>query len=207
MQTSYLAGFIAIRRFLLAAIGLPLALAMAGASTAGAEEPSEQPAAGAEEGAPYRRLSNVEYGRHGDVALLADLFVPKQEGAFPGVLLVHGGAWRQGSKSRYEGLAIELVRRGYSVMAIDYRLAPEHKFPAQLEDCVAALSWLHKNAAAYKVDKSRIGAWGYSAGGQLVALLGATLPSERARQDDVRLQAVVAGGAPTDFQKLAAAPE
>jgi len=173
----------------------------------------------ADESYEFEKLTDVEYAKHGQVALLADLFVPKQQGSYPGVLVVHGGAWRHGSKERCGRVAAELVKRGYSVMAINYRLAPQHKFPAQLEDCVAALTWFHQNATKCKVDTTRIGAWGYSAGGQLVALLGATLPKERAGENgaaegksaDVdesatrkaagfRLQAVVAGGAPTDFR-------
>lgn len=235
MFADRLAAVVTVRCFLLALTGVLLAAPIAATrvhaeeppATAGAESSESSPEAPPATETKFRKLTNVEYARHGETALLADLFVPNQEGTFPGVLLVHGGAWRHGSKDRYTDLATQLVNRGYSVMAIDYRLAPQHKFPAQLEDCVSALAWLHKNANTYQVDASRVGAWGYSAGGQLVALLGATQPSDRAKfkpapslaaegeagasgkkmlrkkgdaSAHVRLQAVIAGGAPTDFR-------
>ena len=83
-------------------------------------------------------------------------------------------------------------------------MAPRHKFPAQIEDCRAAVKWIRENAATYNVDPSRLGAIGYSAGGHLVALLGTTgeAASEENGGVDTRLQAVAAGGAPCDFRKL-----
>lgn len=66
----------------------------------------------------------------------------------------------------------ELVARGTLVAAIDYRLAPEYKFPAQIEDVMCAVRFLRAHAADYNLDPDRIGAIGGSAGGHLVALLG-----------------------------------
>jgi acetyl esterase/lipase len=78
-------------------------------------------------------------------------------------------------------------------VSINYRLAPKHKFPAQIEDCREALLWIRKNAKQHKIDPTRLGAWGYSAGGHLVALLGTS---------HTGLGAVVAGGAPCDFRQV-----
>ena len=78
-------------------------------------------------------------------------------------------------------------------MAINYRLAPMHKFPAQIDDCKQAVKWLEENADTYHVDTDRIAAWGYSAGGHLVALLAGVCPS---------VKAVIAGGAPFDFREI-----
>ena len=89
-------------------------------------------------------------------------------------------------------IARRLAENGFVAVTIDYRLAPKHKFPAQIEDCRKALQWMDQNAGKYKIDRKRLGAWGYSAGGQLVALLGA---------EDSGLKAVVAGGAPCDFRQ------
>ncbi len=66
----------------------------------------------------------------------------------------------------------ELISRGYLVAAINYRLAPEYKFPAQIEDVKCAIRFLRAKASFYGIDPDRIGAWGGSAGGHLVALLG-----------------------------------
>ncbi|MFN9718656.1 MAG: alpha/beta fold hydrolase [Planctomycetota bacterium] len=136
--------------------------------------------------------------------LLLDAFVQKKEGPYPAVLVVHGGAWRSGSRKQLASYAVSLARRGFNCFAIDYRLAPKDKFPAQIDDCRAALKWVRTNAAEYKVDAAKIGAIGYSAGGHLVCLLATTgeAPNEKNGNVDTRLQAVVAGGAPTDFREF-----
>ena len=144
----------------------------------------------------------VVYSKVGDRELLLDAFVPKSEGQRPAILVVHGGAWKMGNRHQLRGYATELTKRGFVCFAIDYRLAPDHKFPAQIEDCRAAVKWIRQHADEYRVDSNRLGAIGYSAGGHLVSLLGATgeSPSESNGNIDTRLQAVAAGGAPTDFR-------
>jgi acetyl esterase/lipase len=150
----------------------------------------------------YSIRENVVYSVAGQRELLLDVFVPKSAGPHPAVLVVHGGAWRIGNRRQLRGYAEELAKRGFVCFAIDYRLAPDYKFPAQIDDCRSAVKWIRKNAAEYQVDPQRLGAIGYSAGGHLVSLLGATgqSPSEENGNTDTRLQAVVAGGAPTDFR-------
>jgi triacylglycerol lipase len=86
------------------------------------------------------------------------------------------------------------------VVAIDYRLAPVHKFPAQLDDCRAALDWIGKQARQFSFDPQRIAAYGYSAGGHLVCLLAMQLAQEP--QAELMLRAVVAGGAPLEFREM-----
>jgi len=139
-----------------------------------------------------------------------DLYLPKGKGPFPGVLVVHGGAWRIGSKTQLAAVAMSMAKNGYSTAAISYRLAPQDKFPAQIYDCQAAVRWMRTHATELKLDPSRIGGLGYSAGGHLVALLG-TLDDDDFREEGVpadapsaRLQAVMAGGAPCDFRMLPA---
>lgn len=139
----------------------------------------------------------------------ADLYVPKSPGPHPGVLVVHGGAWYTGTRAQLAGVAETLARRGFTAVAISYRLAPTHPFPAQIEDCRAALTWMRANAERLKLDRDRIGGFGYSAGAQLVALL-AVNPAPAGdgvatgSESDVTpgLQAVVGGGAPCDFRVL-----
>ena len=146
----------------------------------------------------------IVYSKVGDRELLLDAFVPKREGDLPAVLVVHGGAWRSGNRQQLRTYAKELAKRGIVCFAIDYRLAPEHKFPAQIEDCREAVKWIRANATEFKVDTERLGAIGYSAGGHLVCLLATTgeRPKEENGNVDTRIKAAAAGGAPTDFRSF-----
>jgi acetyl esterase/lipase len=144
----------------------------------------------------------IVYSKVGERELLLDAFLPGGEEQRPAILVVHGGAWRSGNRSQLRGYATTLTKMGFACFAIDYRLAPAHKFPAQIEDCRAAVIWIREHATEYSVDTSRLGAIGYSAGGHLVSLLATTgeAPSERNGNVDTRIHAVAAGGAPTDFR-------
>lgn len=150
----------------------------------------------------FTLLEKVTYSKAGDRDLLLDIFLPKSSGDHPAILVVHGGAWRSGNRKQLAAYAAMLAERGYVCFAIDYRLAPKYKFPAQIEDCRAAVKWIRKNASKYKVDPSRIGAIGYSAGGHLVSLLAVTgtAPDGENGNPDTRIQVAAAGGAPTDFR-------
>ena len=120
---------------------------------------------------------DVTYGVADGVALKMDIYYPKvAEGTMPAVMYVHGGGWTKGDKRIGAGATEipELTSRGYLVAAINYRLAPQYKFPAQIEDVKCAVRFLRANAATYGINPDRIGAWGGSAGGHLVALLGVT---------------------------------
>lgn len=145
---------------------------------------------------------DVVYSTVEERQLLCDVYQPEGEQLRPAILVVHGGAWRSGNRKQLKGYADALAKRGFVCFAIDYRLAPKHKFPAQIDDCRAAVKWIRQNAKSYNVDPNRLGAIGYSAGGHLVTLLATTgePASEQNGNVDTRLQAVVAGGAPTDFR-------
>ncbi len=148
--------------------------------------------------------NDVTYSKVGDHELLLDAFVPTKDGTYPAVLVVHGGGWRMGDRKQLRGYARSLTRLGCVCFAIDYRLAPKHKFPAQIEDCRAAVRWIREHAGEYNVNANKLGAIGYSAGGHLVSLLATTgeAPSEANGNVDTRVQAVAAGGAPTEFRYL-----
>jgi acetyl esterase/lipase len=155
----------------------------------------------------FETIRGVTYVERESGELKADVYVPAGDGPFPGVLAVHGGAWRMGSKWQMAGYAQKLADAGFTVVSINYRLAPDHKFPAQIEDCKSAVRWMRKSAPKYKIDATRIGAVGYSAGGHLVALLGTTDPACGLEGPDAdgtstQLQCVVAGGAPCDFRLI-----
>jgi len=114
---------------------------------------------------------NLEYVPGGHERNKLDLYLPAMaEKPLPVVVWIHGGAWRAGSK---EGCpAVGLVSRGYAVASINYRLSQHAVFPAQIEDCKAAIRFLRAAAKQYKLDPDHVGVWGASAGGHLVALLG-----------------------------------
>lgn len=127
---------------------------------------------------------NVVYGQAGPRKLLADIFVPQTgKGPFPAVVVVHGGGWLNGDKTKFRALAIALAERGYVTMAVGYRLGHEAKFPAGIQDCNAAVRFLRAEAAKYHVNPQQIGAVGGSAGGHLVGLMAAA-PHVKALQGD-----------------------
>jgi acetyl esterase/lipase len=114
---------------------------------------------------------DLEFARVGETALLLDLYRPESSGeALPLVVWVHGGGWSKGDKAN--NVALPLSGRGYVVASVNYRLSGVASFPAQIEDCRAAIRWLRANASRYHIDPKRVGVWGGSAGGHLVALLG-----------------------------------
>ncbi|MDG1513694.1 MAG: alpha/beta hydrolase [Mariniblastus sp.] len=155
----------------------------------------------------YETKRNVVYKRTDDGELKCDIFIPSGAGPFPAIVAVHGGAWRSGTKFTMLRHAWRMVSAGYVVVAIDYRHAPKHKFPAQIHDCKHAVRWMRANADIYKIDAKRLGAFGYSAGGHLVALLGTTNPQDGLEGEvdpslvgfSSRVQCVAAGGAPCEF--------
>lgn len=147
---------------------------------------------------------DVVYARRGDRELTADVYAPEGAGPFPGVVLIHGGGWYRKTDSDMERAAKILARRGYVAVNIRYRLAPEAIFPAQIHDCKEAVRWVRRDAARLKVDPDRIGAFGYSAGAHLAAMLGVTGPGdglEEPGEASARVQAVVAGGIPADLTR------
>lgn len=118
---------------------------------------------------------DITYCTQGGEDLKMDLYRP-EEPSGAAVLFIHGGGWTAGSKNGGSGSEMwpELLGRGYLVASIDYRLAPEHPFPAQMEDVTCAVLYLKRNAAELGIDPERIGAYGGSAGGHLASLLGTT---------------------------------
>lgn len=90
----------------------------------------------------------------------------------PLVVCVHGGGWHGGSRDEYFSLIVRLAREGYVAIAPDYRLAPEHRFPAQWDDLAASVGWIVGKGAGTLVDAERIAVIGWSAGGHLACLLG-----------------------------------
>lgn len=182
---------------------LRLALAVCGLSMSGAAaQPPKAPAV-PDGVAAHRDLSYVEKGHERQKL---DLYVPKSDKPLPVVVWVHGGAWQAGGKTNCP--ALFLTEKGYAVVSANYRLSQHAVFPAQIEDCKAAVRWVRANAKKYNLNPDRIGAWGSSAGGHLVALLGTSgeareLEGKGGNADQPsRVQAVVDYFGPTDFTKM-----
>jgi len=107
-------------------------------------------------------------------AIPARLYVPAGTGdaATPGMIFIHGGGFMIGDLDSHDSLCRQLANHGgCRVIAIDYRLAPEHKFPASVDDAIAASTWICKNAAQFNIDADRIAIGGDSAGGNLSAVV------------------------------------
>jgi len=155
-----------------------------------------------------RMEQDLVYARAGQKDLLLDLYLPVSHSAarLPVIVWVHGGGWRGGSKERCP--AAREARRGYAVASVNYRLSQEAVFPAQIHDLKAAIRWLRANAGSYGLDPGRFGAWGESAGGHLVALLGTSggvgeLEGNLGNAGySSRVQAVVDFFGPTDFLQM-----
>jgi acetyl esterase/lipase len=110
-------------------------------------------------------------GPPGDPDVGVRVYSPTVRGAaVPGILYIHGGGFVTGSIDTEHAGAVRLAQAlGVVVVSVEYRLAPEHPFPAGLEDCYAALVWFHKESTALGVDTARIAISGGSAGGGLAA--------------------------------------
>ncbi len=150
---------------------------------------------------------NIEYVTDGHERQKLDIYLPEDIGrnkALPVIVWVHGGAWTGGSKDWCP--ALRLAKSGYVVAGINYRLSQHAPFPAQIHDCKATIRWLRANAKKYHIDPKRVGVWGASAGGHLVALLGTTAGNEELEgtvggnlKQSSRVQAVCNFFGPTDM--------
>jgi alpha-L-fucosidase 2 len=138
--------------------------------------------------------TDIEFAKAGDVSLTLDAFTPEGEGPFPTAILVHGGGFTKGDKTSFiKPLFAPLSEAKFTWFTINYRLAPQHRWPAPQEDVENAIRWVRAHAKEYKVDVNRIALIGESAGGHLVSMVGARAKGETA------LAAVVPFYAPSDL--------
>lgn len=157
------------------------------------------------EGIAFHR--NLEYGTGGGETLKLDLALPEKPSAkpLPVVVVIHGGGWRGGNKDGHIPQIFGFAQQGYAAVTVQYRFAPKHKFPAQVEDVKCAVRFLRANAEKYNLNKDRIGAIGFSAGAHLSMLLGTMdkadgLEGEGGNEDQKsKVQAVVSFFGPTDL--------
>jgi acetyl esterase/lipase len=153
-------------------------------------------------------VRDVVYAQLGGRDLTLDLYWhPGADEPEPLVVWIHGGAWMSGDKT-WMPPVLYLLDKGFAMTSIDYRLSQEALFPAQIEDCKAAIRWLRANAARYNLDPDRVGVWGESAGGHLAALLGtagdvtAWDQQGGSREHSSRVQAVCDWFGPSDLLQM-----
>src|SRR5580698_7405216 len=103
---------------------------------------------------------DIEFLRHGDVPLLARLYPPKGQGPFPALVDVHGGAWAGGDRLNNEPLDLALAKSGIVVLAIDFRMPPEHRYPRSIADINYAIRWLKAHAGEFGSRRDLVGGLG-----------------------------------------------
>lgn len=146
--------------------------------------------------APARFRPDLVYSRAAGERLHLDVCVPRGRGPYPAVLLVHGGGWISGERTR---AAIDLVRplteAGIAWIAVGYRLAPGHRYPAPIEDLEAAIRWVKRNGAPLGIDARHLALVGESAGGHLAAAVAARAT------EATRVAAVASFFGPVDLER------
>jgi len=153
---------------------------------------------------------DMPYVAEGHERQRLDLYVPTDQGGapFPLIVWIHGGAWKYGSKEHCP--VLPWANKGYVIASINYRLSQDARFPAQIEDCKAAVYWLKANARSYKIDPGRVVAWGDSAGGHLASLLGTAgnVPEweEGRRLGSSRVQVVIDWYGRADLRRVGTDP-
>lgn len=137
-----------------------------------------------------------------------DVYLPPEgEGPFPCVVFFHGGAYLKGDKRRYQlAPALTGINRGFAVVSVGYRLAPDAVWPAFVQDAALAVAYLHAHAAELGIDADRLALWGESAGAHLALQVGLT-PAEHVRpagsaltDADLAMRAIVDWYGPSDFE-------
>lgn len=156
---------------------------------------------------------DLAYVADGHARQKLDLYLPRKPAStpLPVIIWVHGGGWQDGSKDRCPALRLGFPARGYAVASIGYRLTDSAIFPAQIQDVKAAIRWLRAHAKEYGLDPTRFAAWGSSAGGHLVALLGTAgdVPDFETGphlDQSSRVQAVIDFFGPSDFLRFVDTP-
>ncbi len=151
---------------------------------------------------------DIAYIPDGDTAQKLDLYLPETpaDKPLPLIVHIHGGGWRGGSK--FPCPVAGLVLKGYAVASVEYRFSQKAIFPAQIQDCQAAIRWLRAHSQQYHFDSERVGVIGGSAGGHLSALVGtsggkkAFAPIGGNEDQSDRVQAVCDIFGPADFSTV-----
>jgi len=119
-----------------------------------------------------RHLERTQFATPEGNPLFLEVYQPTAPGLYPAVVMLYGGGWSRGDSSENEAFGRFLAARGYVVVALEYRLTPDYRFPAQLADVRAGLAYVRQRAAEYAIDAERIALVGWSAGAHLAMLAG-----------------------------------
>jgi acetyl esterase/lipase len=156
---------------------------------------------------PHRHTLGIPFATPDGVSLTLNLYQPpatasptaSPAGPYPGLIVIYGGGWQNGSPSNDESFSRYMAAQGYVVVAIDYRHAPQYQFPAQLEDVNTAIAFIQAHAQDYEIDRDRLVILGRSAGAHL-AMLAAYRPNAP------KFRAVINYYGPVDLAKGYADP-
>lgn len=157
-----------------------------------------------------RKWLNLQYAHLSPTQKL-DIYIPAEgKGPFPVILQIHGGAFKEGDKADVQTLPMMAgLDRGYAVVAVNYRMSGEARFPALVHDIKAAIRWVQANSARFHLDPRKIAAWGGSAGGWQSTMAGLTAGVSSLEDlslgnpdQSCEIQAVVDWFGPTDFLKM-----
>jgi acetyl esterase/lipase len=162
-----------------------------------------------------KEIKNLTYVQYGNRALQLDLYLPENNAnqKNPAIIFIHGGGWRAGYRTNFTAFAIKMAERGYAAATISYRLSPEAKYPAAIQDAKAAIRWVRQHAKQYSINPDRIAIAGGSAGGQIAALTGVTfgiekfeppLTQSQLKKSSSQVQAIVNIDGLSDFTSPAA---
>ncbi|MCU0566096.1 MAG: alpha/beta hydrolase [Oculatellaceae cyanobacterium Prado106] len=119
---------------------------------------------------PEVRQDTIQFAAPDQVPLSLEVYRPSQVGQYPTLVVIYGGAWRSGTPKQDAEFNRYIAKQGYSVVAIDYRHAPQYQFPTQLEDVRTAIAYIQNNAQKLEVDVNRMAVLGRSAGAHLAML-------------------------------------
>lgn len=117
-----------------------------------------------------RHIEGISFNTPAGIELGMEIYHPAEKGIYPALVVIYGGAWRNGSFKSYPEFNRYMAARGYTVFAIDYRHAPRYRYPAQLEDVLASLNFIRENATKYEADAERVVLLGRSSGAHLAML-------------------------------------
>jgi acetyl esterase/lipase len=148
-------------------------------------------------------IRNIPYLARPTARQNFDLYLPKSKSdqPFPLIFWIHGGAWMMGIKE-WDNVKY-LVRYGYAIASIDYRISPEAPFPAQIQDCNAALNFVLSHATNYGINPNRFVVGGGSAGGHLALLLGLAREEQSFGADpSIKPLAILDFFGPADFNRM-----
>ncbi|MDN5204797.1 prolyl oligopeptidase family serine peptidase [Fulvivirgaceae bacterium BMA10] len=176
-------------------------------------------------------LEDIIYGYADTLALQLNMAIPNGEqfsgNKFPAIIFIHGGGWKEGHRSAYNGQIVRAAKRGYVAVTVSHRLTavtnkygkPLYPWPAAIHDCKAAVRFLKHVSEKYKIDPDKIGITGASSGGHLALMIGVSDPTHNLEGDvelptndrfaekiSSRVQAVVNISGPTEMVSCYEAP-